>query len=150
MFDIGWSELLIIGALLLVVVGPKELPKLMRTVGKYAGVLRRQANEFRNYFDEAMREAELDEIKKDMTDLRNDVTSSVREATQDFENEFEDAKRELDAAAKSSDEIDVDKHNAEVLAKEARDEAVDAVSGGPASEVAAKADDAPAGAKGGV
>ncbi len=48
----------------LIFVGPKELPKFLGTLGRYAGVVRRQANEFRRIFDEAMREAELQEVKR--------------------------------------------------------------------------------------
>ncbi|MEL6872331.1 MAG: Sec-independent protein translocase protein TatB, partial [Pseudomonadota bacterium] len=47
MLDIGWTELLVIGVVALLVVGPKELPGLLRTIGRYVGMIRRQANEFR-------------------------------------------------------------------------------------------------------
>jgi sec-independent protein translocase protein TatB len=63
MFDITSSKLLILAIVALIVVGPKDLPILLRTVGKYLGVIRRQAAEFRQQFDEAMREAELDHLK---------------------------------------------------------------------------------------
>ncbi len=79
MFDISWSELLILGVVTLIFVGPKELPKFLGTLGRYAGVVRRQANEFRRIFDEAMREAELQELKKNVDDIRHDVTSSFRD-----------------------------------------------------------------------
>jgi len=64
MFGIGWTELLIIAIVAIVVVGPKDLPRLMRTFGHYAGKLRRMANEFKQQVDEAMREAELVEVRK--------------------------------------------------------------------------------------
>jgi sec-independent protein translocase protein TatB len=79
MFDISWSELLILAVVTLIFVGPKELPKFLGTLGRYAAVVRRQANEFRRIFDEAMREAELQELKKNVDDIRNDVTSSFRD-----------------------------------------------------------------------
>ena len=60
MFEISWSELLILAIVTLVFVGPKELPVFLRTLGRYAGVVRRHANEFKSQFDAAMREAELD------------------------------------------------------------------------------------------
>ena len=60
MFEISWSELLILGIVTLVFVGPKELPVFMRTLGRYASVVRRHANEFKAQFDAAMREAELE------------------------------------------------------------------------------------------
>ena len=64
MFDIGWSELLVIAVVAIVVVGPKDLPKLMRSVGHYAGTLRRAAADFQRQFEEAMRESEVEEVKK--------------------------------------------------------------------------------------
>ena len=71
MLDIGWSELMVIGVVALVVVGPKELPALLRTVGQWAGKARRMANEFQGQLHEAIREAELDDVKKSVEDLRS-------------------------------------------------------------------------------
>ena len=64
MFDIGWSELLVIAVVAIIVVGPKDLPKLMRSVGHYAGKLRRAAADFQRQFEEAMRETEVEEVRK--------------------------------------------------------------------------------------
>ena len=69
MFDIGWSELVVIGIVALVVIGPKELPGVLRAVGTYMGKIRRMASEFQGQFQEAMREAEIDQLKKDMDDM---------------------------------------------------------------------------------
>jgi sec-independent protein translocase protein TatB len=71
MFGIGWTELLIIAIVAIVVVGPKDLPRLMRTFGHYAGKLRRMGNEFKQQVDEAMREAELVEVRKAVEILRD-------------------------------------------------------------------------------
>ena len=71
MFDIGWSELLVIAVVALVVVGPKDLPRLMRSFGHYAGKLRRMANEFKQQVDEAMREGELEEARKAIESARD-------------------------------------------------------------------------------
>ncbi len=71
MLDIGWSELMIIGVVALVVVGPKELPALLRTVGQWAGKARRMATEFQGQLNEAIREAELDDVKKSVEELRS-------------------------------------------------------------------------------
>jgi sec-independent protein translocase protein TatB len=73
MFDIGWSELLVIAVVAIVVVGPKELPKLMRSFGFYAGKLRRAAADFRRQFDDAMREAELEEVKQAIESVRTEA-----------------------------------------------------------------------------
>jgi sec-independent protein translocase protein TatB len=75
MFDIGWSELLVIAVVAIVVVGPKELPKLMRSIGHYGGKLRRAAGDFQRQFEEAMRESEVDEVKKALDSVRTETPS---------------------------------------------------------------------------
>ena len=75
MFDIGWSELLVIAVVAIVVVGPKELPKLMRSMGHYGGKLRRAAGDFQRQFEEAMRESEVDEVKKALDSVRTETPS---------------------------------------------------------------------------
>lgn len=80
MFDISWSELLILGIVTLVFVGPKELPVFMRTIGRYAGIVRRHANEFKGQFDAAMREAELDSMRKEVEQMQNSINSEVMKA----------------------------------------------------------------------
>lgn len=71
MLDIGWSELVIIGVVALVVVGPKELPTLLRTAGQWVGKARRMASEFQGQLNDAIREAELEDVKKSVDDLRS-------------------------------------------------------------------------------
>lgn len=71
MFDIGWSELLVIAVVAVVVIGPKELPRLMRTFGHYTGKVRRAAAEFQRQFDDAIRETEIDEVRKAMRDFQD-------------------------------------------------------------------------------
>ena len=80
MFDISWSELLILGIVTLVFVGPKELPVFMRTLGRYDGIVRRHANEFKGQFDAAMREAELDSMRKEVEQMQNAINSEVMKA----------------------------------------------------------------------
>jgi sec-independent protein translocase protein TatB len=75
MFDIGWSELLVIAVVAIVVVGPKDLPRLMRTFGHYAGKLRRAASDFQRQFEEAMRESEVDEVRKAIESVRENTPS---------------------------------------------------------------------------
>ena len=77
MFDIAWSELMLIGAVALVVIGPKDLPKAMRTVGQAVGKIRRMAGEFQGQFNDAMREAELHDLKKQVEDVGGSVTSAM-------------------------------------------------------------------------
>lgn len=83
MFDISWSELLILAVVTLIFVGPKELPKFLSTVGRYIGAVRRHANEFRQIFDQAMREAELDQMRAQVESVREDVQQTIRGVKQD-------------------------------------------------------------------
>jgi sec-independent protein translocase protein TatB len=92
MFDVSWSELLILAIVTLIFVGPKELPVFLGTLGRYAGMVRKQATEFKRHFDDAMREAELDQIKKDVEAMTRDVNESVMSATRSAEAEINDAK----------------------------------------------------------
>jgi len=75
MFDIGWSELLVIAVVAIVVVGPKDLPRLMRTFGHYAGKLRRAAADFQRQFEDAIRETEMEEVKKAIESVREQTPS---------------------------------------------------------------------------
>ena len=75
MFDIGWGELLVIGIVALIAIGPKELPTLFRTLGQWTNKLRRMASEFQSQFQEAMREAELADIKKQVDDMTSQAQS---------------------------------------------------------------------------
>src|SRR3954453_5791967 len=76
MFDIGWSELVVIAVAALIAIGPKELPAVLRTVGQYMGKIRRMAAEFQGQFQEAMREAEMADMKKHMDDI-NDAAKGL-------------------------------------------------------------------------
>jgi sec-independent protein translocase protein TatB len=69
MFDIGWTELLVIAVVAIVVIGPKDLPRAMRTVGQWTTKVKRMAGDFQRQFNEAVREAELDEVKNQVTKL---------------------------------------------------------------------------------
>ncbi len=73
MFDISWTEFLLIGIVALVVIGPKELPGVMRTMGQWTRKLRGMAAEFQNQFNEALREAEMADLKKQVDDIAQDV-----------------------------------------------------------------------------
>lgn len=75
MFDIGWSELLLIGVVALIAIGPKELPGVLRAVGQWTAKIRRMASEFQGQFQEALREAEMADLKKQVDDL-NDAARS--------------------------------------------------------------------------
>jgi sec-independent protein translocase protein TatB len=69
MFDIGWGEFLVIGIVALIVIGPRELPGVLRTIGQGISKIRRMASEFQGQFQEAMREAEMAELKKSVDEV---------------------------------------------------------------------------------
>lgn len=73
MFDIGWGELVVIGIVALIAIGPKELPTVLRTLGQYMAKIRRMASDFQGQFQEAMREAEMADLKKQAEDLKSSV-----------------------------------------------------------------------------
>jgi sec-independent protein translocase protein TatB len=75
MFDLSWGEVMVIGAVALIVIGPKDLPKALRMVGNMTGKVRRMASEFQSQFNDAMREAELDEIRKQVEGVNQSVMS---------------------------------------------------------------------------
>jgi sec-independent protein translocase protein TatB len=75
MFDMSWGEVLVIGAVALIVIGPKDLPKALRTLGNMTSQVKKMASEFQSQFNEAMREAELDDIKKEVSGLNEQVSA---------------------------------------------------------------------------
>jgi sec-independent protein translocase protein TatB len=81
MFDLfSWSHIIILLAAALIIVGPKDLPRLMHMAGQWAGKARAMANEFRRSFDEMARQAELDELRKEIEDLKkNNPVAEVRD-----------------------------------------------------------------------
>jgi len=95
MLDLGWSELLIIGVVALIVVGPKDLPKMLRTLGQYAGRAKGIARDFQRSMDDAARQADIEElrdVKKGLDDMRDAQHKMQRDMSQSF----------LDSPAKSS------------------------------------------------
>ena len=108
MFDISWTEFLLIGVVALIVIGPKELPGVLRAVGQWTRKVRSMAAEFQNQFHEAMREAEMADLKKEvdsmahdfknfdpLKDVRSDVESMGKDLNKDLSNDLE---RSLEAA----------------------------------------------------
>ncbi|MDE2110330.1 MAG: twin-arginine translocase subunit TatB [Alphaproteobacteria bacterium] len=69
--DLSWSHMLLVLVVALLVVGPKDLPKVMRMMGQWAGKARAMADQFRKSFDEMARQSELDELRKELDELRN-------------------------------------------------------------------------------
>ena len=99
MFDISWSEFLLIGVVALIVIGPKELPGVLRTLGQYTRKVRSMAADFQNQFQEAMREAEMGDLKKQVDDLAQDVKNfdPLKDVRSDLEATGKDIERSLEA-----------------------------------------------------
>ena len=97
MFDITSSKLLILGIVALLVIGPKDLPALLRTIGKYMGIIKRHAADFRAQFDEAMRESELEQLKKDVEKMGTEAEATMRAAELSVDKELADARQDVDA-----------------------------------------------------
>jgi sec-independent protein translocase protein TatB len=75
MLDMSWGEVMVIGAVALIVIGPKDLPRALRTLGNVTGKIRRMASEFQGQFQEAIREAELDDVKQQLQGMNDSVSS---------------------------------------------------------------------------
>ncbi len=84
MFDIGWTELLVIAVVAVVVIGPKDLPRVMRMVGQWTGKMKRMAREFQGQFNEALREAELEDVRKDVEAISKDLKDGMAKAGADI------------------------------------------------------------------
>ena len=102
MFDITSSKLLLLGIVALIVIGPKDLPVLLRTIGKYVGIIKRQAAEFRAQFDEAVRESELAELKKDVENMGREAEASMREAERNVTSELDAVKADVEASTNTA------------------------------------------------
>ncbi len=86
MFEIGWTEMLVIAVVMIVVVGPKDLPKMLRTFGRTAAKLRSMAGDFQKQFNEALKEAELDDVKKSVDSLRSlNPANEIKKSLNPFE-----------------------------------------------------------------
>jgi sec-independent protein translocase protein TatB len=142
MFDIGWTELLVVGIVALIVIGPRELPRTLRTIGQMMTKVRRMASEFQGQFNEAIREAELDELRKEAEKLSSVATSAGSfDALTAAKSEIESA---FDAPAKSEPTTPVPAPAAETPAIENPAAATE-----PASEPAPKESTSDAPASGG-
>lgn len=156
MFDIGWTEMLVIAIVMIVVVGPKDLPRMLRTFGKTTAKLRSMAGDFQKQFNEALKEAELDDVKKSVDQLRSlDPRSEIKKQLNPFEKAAQDVRAGLDSlkqpSAKPADPAKPDVHAAEPLKNGATAmPGVEGPTGMPAAPAfPAMADPAPAAASGG-
>ena len=100
MFDIGWGELLLIAVVALIAIGPKELPGALRTLGQWTGKIRRMAGEFQQQFQDAMREAELADIKSEVDKMAAEAAAvqTSFDPIAEMRHEVETAQRDIEAA----------------------------------------------------
>lgn len=105
MLDIGWTELLVIAIVLIVVVGPKDLPPMLRAFGKMTKRLRVMAGEFRQQFDEALREAELDDVRQTFSDAQKlNPVNSLKEALNPLRQMGNDIRNDLQSAVRPEEQ----------------------------------------------
>ena len=101
MFEVGWTEMLVIAIVMIVVVGPKDLPNMLRTFGRTTAKLRSMAADFQKQFNEALKEAELDDVKKSVDELRGlSPVAEIRKQLNPFEQAAVDVRSGVDAAMK--------------------------------------------------
>jgi sec-independent protein translocase protein TatB len=99
MLDVGWTELVVIAIVLIIVVGPKDLPPMLRTFGKMMTKMRGMAGDFRQQFDEALKEADLDDVRKTLSDAQKlNPAHSLREAMNPLRQMGNDIKADLQKA----------------------------------------------------
>ncbi|MFN3764720.1 MAG: Sec-independent protein translocase protein TatB [Aliihoeflea sp.] len=110
MIDLSWSEILVVAIVLIVVVGPKDLPRLLRSFGKTMSTVRSMAGDFRKQFDEAIKEADLQDLKSLADDARKlNPASEIRKALNPMEQAAKDVRSGLDKAMKPATPISAEK-----------------------------------------
>ena len=110
MFDICWTELLLIGVVALIVIGPKELPGVLRTLGQWMRKMRSMAAEFQDQFQEAMREAEMADLKKQVDDMAHDIKSydPLKDVTTDVKRQARISRSARDGAGRAPPSAGID------------------------------------------
>lgn len=110
MIDLSWSEILVVAIVLIVVVGPKDLPRLLRSFGKTMSTVRSMAGDFRKQFDEAIKEADLQDLKSLADDARKlNPASEIRKALNPMEQAAKDVRSGLDKAMTPATPISAEK-----------------------------------------
>ena len=99
MFDIGWSELLVIAVIAIVVVGPKDLPRMMRNVGRYVGKAKSMARDFQSQFDDAVRDTEFEDVRKTIGEITSGGPGdTLKGALSPFTDVADDLQKTMDKA----------------------------------------------------
>ncbi len=147
MFGIDSSELLLIAIVALVVIGPKELPGLLRTWGKWMAQMRGMAEEFRGHVDEMVRQSELDEVKKQLTDASTGIDLQALDPTKQIRSHIEEGMAEgekalADAKASIDNPLAEPESSPQIAAEAAAEPAAD-----PGARPAAEPSPAPSAAQ---
>ena len=101
MFDLTSSKLLLLAVVALLVIGPKDFPMLLRAIGKYMGIIRGHAKEFRAQFDEAMRDSEIGQIKKDMESFGRETEATLTATKQSVEQTIAEARQGVETSVEA-------------------------------------------------
>jgi sec-independent protein translocase protein TatB len=119
MFDVGWSEMLVIAVVLIVVVGPKDLPRMLRQFGRTTSKLRAMAGDFRRQFDEALKEADLQDVSETISSVRKiNPMNEIRKHLAPIEDVGQQVRAGLDDALKPQSQPTVAETAAEPVATE--------------------------------
>ncbi len=121
MLDLGWSELLVVAVIGLIVIGPRDLPRALYTVGKWARSIRRMGQKFQDQIDDVVQEAELEDVKKGVQTARK---GNLSRQAKDYVKRQADPDGELDEAARSLNpqaDVDADTVRANVAQQKARE-----------------------------
>ncbi|MDJ0859507.1 MAG: Sec-independent protein translocase protein TatB [Dinoroseobacter sp.] len=116
MFDLGWTELLVIGVVALIVVGPKDLPKMFRTLGRFTGKLRGMAREFSRAMEDAADDAGVKDVAKDLKNVTNPRKMGL-DALDDAANSFKKWDPDSETGKLAKDRADAAKKIHEATAK---------------------------------
>ena len=143
MFDISWTEFLLIGVVALIFIGPKELPAVLRTLGQWTRRIRSMAADFQNQFQEAMREAEMADLKKQVDDIAHDIKSydPLKDVRADVEAAGKDIQSSLEKPGESAAEAETAQSETPALT-DATAAATGPVAPGAVAELAAPAEPA--------
>lgn len=90
MFDIGWTEMLVVAVVAIVVVGPKDLPQMLRAFGKTMKSVRKMAGDFQRQFDDAIKEADLDDVKKIASGNSFKPLDDIKDSTEAFKKQVKE------------------------------------------------------------
>jgi len=104
MFDLGWSEMLIIAVVAIIVVGPKDLPAMLRQIGRFVGQARRMAAEFTGQFQEAIKDSELDDLKKEFNEVSK--TNPLSDFEKSINKDLDELDRDLQETVSDYDRAD--------------------------------------------